>query len=111
MVFLSYGKRDKVLMKKVHVHIEDDILNHFRGDKCSSLSGKSKIFLFQACRGKKREKAALKGKLKEDVHGDAVKELVAEEGTSQITPAGADFLLCYSASNGYTSYRDIEDGA
>ena len=47
MVFLSHGKRDKVLMKKGQLHIQDDILNNFRGDKCPSLSGKPKIFLFQ----------------------------------------------------------------
>ena len=57
MVFLSHGKRDQVLMKKGQLHIEDDILNHFRGDKCPSLSGKPKIFLFQVTLVQKLEQS------------------------------------------------------
>ena len=53
MVFLSHGKRDKVLMKKGQLDIEDDILNHFRGNECPSLSEKPKIFLFQVTFGQK----------------------------------------------------------
>ena len=53
MVFLSHGKRDQVLMKEGQLYIEYDILNRFRSDKCPSLSGKPKIFLFQVTFGRK----------------------------------------------------------
>ena len=61
--------------------------------------------LFQTCRGKKSEAVAHDCALEERVYCDAVTELVEEAGTSHITPAGADFLVCYSASNGINLER------
>ena len=36
----------------------------------------------------------------EDVDTDAMSEVVEEEGACAVTPAGADFLVCYATTNG-----------
>lgn len=58
--------------------------------------------MFQTCRGKKHEDVAPEHPPPDCVSYDAVGELVGEYGAGNITPAGADFLLCYSAACGNT---------
>ena len=52
-VFLSHGDTDKVKMKEGQLHIEDDILALFRGNKCKAFLRKPKIFIFQVSKSNK----------------------------------------------------------
>ncbi|KAG7333774.1 hypothetical protein KOW79_002181 [Hemibagrus wyckioides] len=105
-IFLTHGTEG-------HIYASDDmfkikeITDPFRGDKCKSLVGKPKIFIFQACAGEKYEDAVT-GMVGGDIVDD--EENVEEAANIYTIPAGADFLMCYSAAEGFYSFRDIWSG-
>lgn len=105
LVFLSHGEGDLLSAYDEDLSIKA-MTALFKGDKCPSLVGKPKIFIFQACRGK--------------VYDDPVtpcsadneqKQEVEEKSGVQTLPAGADFLMCYSVAEGYYSFRNTEKGS
>ncbi|XP_060782428.1 caspase-6-like [Neoarius graeffei] len=105
-IFLTHGKEKKISVFDDDIDIKD-ITDLFRGDQCKSLVGKPKIFIFQACAGKKYEHAVT-GMMA----GDSDDEEEVEEAANIYTvPAGADFLMCYSVAEGFFSFRHVESGA
>ncbi|KAM9363001.1 uncharacterized protein ABDE67_012131 isoform 2-T2 [Symphorus nematophorus] len=80
-----------------------NITSLFKGDKCKSLVGKPKIFILQASRGEK--------------YDDPVTACSADERDEMDTrpfptlPAGADFIICYSVAEGYSSHQDTTNGS
>uniref|UniRef100_A0A672YQQ8 Caspase-6 n=1 Tax=Sphaeramia orbicularis TaxID=375764 RepID=A0A672YQQ8_9TELE len=105
LVFLSHGDKDHVDTYDGQISIED-ITSPFKGDKCRTLVGKPKIFIFQACRGDKNDDPA--------TACDAVDSVVEEptgDGARYTLPAGADFIMCYSVAEGYFSNRNIASGS
>ncbi|XP_041788961.1 caspase-3a [Chelmon rostratus] len=68
----------------------------FRGDRCTSLVGKPKLFFIQACRGTD---------LDAGIEADS-----GEDGTTKI-PVEADFLYAFSTAPGYYSWRNTMTGS
>ncbi|KAF5884483.1 caspase-6-like isoform X2, partial [Clarias magur] len=105
-VFLTHGKEGHIYASDDAIKIKE-ITDLFRGDQCKSLVGKPKIFIFQACAGKKREDAVTGM-----VAGDNDEEEEEEEAANIYTiPAGADFLMCYSVAEGFRSFRSGKFGS
>ncbi|XP_070683585.1 caspase-3a [Pempheris klunzingeri] len=68
----------------------------FRGDRCTSLVGKPKLFFIQACRGTD---------LDAGIEVDS-----GDDGTTKI-PVEADFLYAFSTAPGYYSWRNTMTGS
>ncbi|XP_036429401.1 caspase-6-like isoform X2 [Colossoma macropomum] len=105
-VFLSHGEDGHVFAHDKKVDIKK-ITALFRGDRCRSLVGKPKIFIFQACRGTVHENAVT------PMGGDSEmsSEVVEKAAILCTLPAGADFLMCYCVSEGFVSFRNIYTGS
>ncbi|XP_066535522.1 caspase-6-like [Hoplias malabaricus] len=104
-IFLSHGEEGHIFAKDNKISIKE-IIDFFRGNNCRSLVGKPKIFIFQACRGDIGEDAVTPM-----VGDDDMAAEVMEDAAVVFTlPAGADFLMCYCASEGFTAFRHIEEG-
>nr|AIY23410.1 caspase 6 [Anguilla japonica] len=107
-VFLSHGENDHIYAYDGKFSIQE-IAALFKGDKCKSLVGKPKIFIFQACRGEEHDVPVTPM----DVVDNEVKtnEVVVDAGVFYTLPAGADFLMCYSVAEGYYSHRETINGS
>ncbi|XP_006629925.3 caspase-6 [Lepisosteus oculatus] len=106
-IFLSHGENEYVYAYDAKIEIKE-ITALFKGDKCKSLVGKPKIFIFQACRGDKHDNPVMPM----DVVDNAVtNEVVVDAGAVYTLPAGADFLMCYSVAEGYYSHRETINGS
>ncbi|XP_049337619.1 caspase-6-like isoform X2 [Astyanax mexicanus] len=103
-VFLSHGEDGHVYAFDDKIDIKE-VTSLFRGDKCRSLVGKPKIFIFQACRGKDHEIGVTPM-----TADDSDTEVVEDAAMIYTLPAGADFLMCYSVAEGFVSFRHIEEG-
>ncbi|GAU99251.1 hypothetical protein RvY_10281 [Ramazzottius varieornatus] len=70
----------------------------FTADKCKTLAGKPKIFVYQACRGDKLD--------------EGVDLVEADAGNVACRiPTEQDFLFVYSTVPGYFSWRNTEQGS
>ncbi|KAJ8262197.1 hypothetical protein GJAV_G00163600 [Gymnothorax javanicus] len=107
-VFLSHGEKEQIFAYDGKFNIQD-VTALFKGDKCQSLVGKPKIFIFQACRGEEHDVAVTPM----DVVDSEVQtnEVVVDAGVFYTLPAGADFLMCYSVAEGYYSHRETINGS
>ncbi|XP_061100835.1 caspase-3a isoform X1 [Conger conger] len=95
-VLLSHG--DEGILFGTDGCVELKILtSFFRGDRCTSLVGKPKLFFIQACRG-----TDLDGGIEADSIGD---------GSPERIPVEADFLYAYSTAPGYYSWRNTSSGS
>ncbi|XP_067896573.1 caspase-6-like isoform X2 [Heterodontus francisci] len=108
-VFLSHGENNHIFAYDAKINLQE-ITERFRGDKCSSLIGKPKIFVIQACRGDKHDEPVMP-KDEVDARQPAVNEVVVDAGTMSTLPAGADFLMCYSVAEGFYSHRETINGS
>ncbi|XP_030289486.1 caspase-6-like [Sparus aurata] len=108
LVFLSHGEKDHVWTHDEKISIQD-ITSKFKGDKCRSLVGKPKVFIFQACRGDQSDipvTPCAAGVSESDKNYVAM-----DTGALYTLPAGADFLMCYSVAEGYYSFREPSNGS
>ncbi|XP_026061548.1 caspase-6 [Carassius auratus] len=106
-VFLSHGENGHIYAYDTKIEIQE-ITDLFKGDKCCSLVGKPKIFIFQACRGDKHDEPVIP---MDAVDSHIVNEVVVDAGVLCTLPAGADFLMCYSVAEGYFSHREVVNGS
>ncbi|KAG7333773.1 hypothetical protein KOW79_002180 [Hemibagrus wyckioides] len=105
-IFLTHGDEGQISAYDDMISIKE-ISDFFRGDQCKSLIGKPKIFIFQACAGKKYEDpvTGMVGGDNDD------KDEVEEAANIYTIPAGADFLMCYSSAVGFYSIRNPQLGS
>lgn len=97
---LSHG--DLGYLQASDYKYEVDLLwQPFTGDRSPTLVGKPKLFVIQACRGKKRAKGV-----------EVPKQIVPDSASAHgyTIPECADFLIAYSTVPGYVSWRDITKG-
>ncbi|XP_066488088.1 caspase-6 [Tiliqua scincoides] len=110
-IFLSHGEDDHVYAYDAKIKIQE-LTNRFRGDKCQSLIGKPKIFIFQACRGDKHDDPVLARDAVDHATGESgINETEMDAAAVHTLPAGADFLMCYSVAEGYYSHRETVYGS
>ncbi|NXX32348.1 CASP6 protein, partial [Nicator chloris] len=109
-VFLSHGLDDHIYAydDKIKIQIITDM---FRGDRCQSLVGKPKIFIFQACRGDKHDDPVIAHDAADSSREPLVGETEVDAASVYTLPAGADFIMCYSVAQGYYSHRDTVNGS
>ncbi|XP_026215334.1 caspase-6-like [Anabas testudineus] len=102
LVFLSHGEDEHVYARDGKISIKE-IVSKFKGTECRSLVGKPKIFIWETCRA--------------DQPDDPVTACAAgnsEEKNKTVVhtlPAGADFIMCYSAAEGYYSHWETDNGS
>ncbi|XP_060598890.1 caspase-3-like [Ruditapes philippinarum] len=96
---LSHGKEDEVVCCDTECATIEKITSFFRATNCKKLAGKPKLFFFQACQGSKRMGGW-------QVDGDGNRTF--KEGS---IPDEADFLLGFSTTSGYVSFRKKEGSA
>ncbi|XP_011136833.1 caspase-3 [Harpegnathos saltator] len=95
-----------------------EILDYFSVDACPQLSGKPKIFVFQLCRGPRKQNAVSNERLVTDtcaVFPKDVDEELKSDNTILIDKDSmrnyADMLVVYSTLPGHVAYRDSKTGS
>ncbi|GFO38322.1 caspase-3-like [Plakobranchus ocellatus] len=102
-VILSHGEEGYVFGTDNKISV-DDLVLPFKGDRCTSLAGKPKLFFIQACRGQELDR----GTTVADAIGDQEAE---EEIVVRSIPTEADFLMAYSVVPGFFSWRNSARGS
>lgn len=96
---LSHGVEDAVLGIDGNPFRTKDIIRTFKASPQSALTGKPKMFLFQACRGKKEQQGVL------------LKDLQTDDHHSLSIPEEADFLVVMATVEDCVSFRHQIDGS
>lgn len=115
LAVLSHGKADSLIcgVDGEVINVMDEIVPMFSPKRCPPLSGKPKMYIFNACRGEKNghsipnlsQSITLQiDKLQRDGPNDA------REYSSRVVD-NQDIILCYSTFPGYSSYRDPQRGS
>ncbi|XP_064611160.1 caspase-3-like isoform X2 [Liolophura sinensis] len=101
---LTHGKEGRVYGKDGMVGM-DYLVMPFKGDRCTTLVGKPKLFFVQACRGFKLDRGAdVPDKGEDDTDS-------ATNVTMRKIPVEADFFMAYSTVPGHYSWRNNQDGS
>lgn len=110
LVILSHGEEGIVYGTDQTVEIKD-LTRYFKGDTCSSLIGKPKIFIIQACRGYQTDPGVSVNVI--DAKGKAFDETDTPTSNNRVIklPLEADFLYAYSTVPGYYSWRNGMNGS
>ncbi|KAG8233289.1 hypothetical protein J437_LFUL012224 [Ladona fulva] len=105
VAFMTHGEDNGILSAYDHIFKSDEVFERFKSDRVPSLAGKPKIFLFQACRGKRLEESVptLSSEIMDTTDSVPVR--------SFILPSTADFLFVYSSMEGHYSWRHPEKGS
>ncbi|XP_012521921.1 caspase-1 [Monomorium pharaonis] len=90
-----------------------EICDYFTAEACDQLAGKPKIFIFQLCRGKKKQKSVAHYRITTDtcVSVKPSDEPSLEIPHVQTTRNYSDMLVVQSTLPGYVSYRDCITGS
>ncbi|KAA0722447.1 Caspase-3 [Triplophysa tibetana] len=95
-VLLSHGDEGEFFGTDGPVNLKS-LTSLFRGDQCTTLVGKPKLFFIQACRGTE---------LDPGVETDSM-----PDAPNVRIPVEADFLYAYSTAPGYYSWRNTMTGS
>ncbi|XP_060823588.1 caspase-6 [Bombus pascuorum] len=91
-----------------------DILSYFTAEACPHLAGKPKIFIFQLCRGKKKQKSVKEPRHTTDTsnfqHSSDEITNVKRNGRETLR-CYEDMLLAYATLPGYVAFRDKITGS
>jgi len=104
VIVLTHGENGLLTPRDSHIMYNVDLLwTPFTADKCPTLAGKPKLFFIQACRGKQLDagiKAKRQGRSEFDSSPPSFK-----------IPTHADFLIAYSTTEGFYSFRNKDTGS
>ncbi|XP_040185070.1 caspase-6 isoform X2 [Rana temporaria] len=109
-VFLSHGENGQIYAHDCAIEVKD-LTSPFKGDKCPSLAGKPKIFIFQACRGDQHDEPVLVTDATDSAGEPEVNRVEVDAAALYTLPAAADFIMCYSVAEGYYSHRETVNGS
>lgn len=104
---LSHGEKEGVCGTDGAVVSVNKIREPFTGINCQRLVDKPKLFIIQACRGKKNQQRV---HVQMDGPEDSEMEVDGEEFDSTI-PSDTDFLIARSTTDDHYSYREPEKGS
>lgn len=108
---MTHGNTHGILYTKDKTIRVEEIWAPFNGDKCKSLIGKPKIFLIQACRGSMQDLGAIQESPENSEPVLCSRSSKVPDMNKFVIPTMADFLIFFSSSEGYPSFRDSEDGS
>lgn len=99
MVFiLTHGEANDKLMAQNDSYNLYEFLEHFTPTALKSMAGKPKLFIVQACRGRKLDRGVqLRAKL---IQADCAKDVVDSQSVVYTYPEFADLLLVMSSHHG-----------
>ncbi|XP_021694895.1 caspase-7 [Aedes aegypti] len=105
MVFiLTHGEANDKLMAQNDSYNLYEFLEHFTPTALKSMAGKPKLFIVQACRGRKLDRGVqLRAKL---IQADCAKDVVDSQSVVYTYPEFADLLLVMSSHHGHYSFRN-----
>lgn len=103
IAILSHGKMGSIQAKDTDYPLES-ILSPFKPERCSTLAGKPKLFIIQACQGDHKDP------------GHYLLEPCCTAGDNESfmsyrIPLHADFLIAFSTIPGYCSWRNTVEGS
>ncbi|XP_023290084.1 caspase-2 isoform X2 [Orussus abietinus] len=85
-----------------------EILDFFTVERCRALAGKPKVFIFQACRGQRIQKAIPRNVTDTCVKTDSIGKI---DLNVQTTRNYSDILVAHSTMPGFAANRDIKTGS
>ncbi|XP_076855421.1 caspase-7 isoform X2 [Brachyhypopomus gauderio] len=103
-VLLSHGDEGQIYGTDGVMPIKN-VTSLFRGDMCTSLVGKPKLFFIQACRGSEFDDGI------QTDSGPSNDTMETDASPKQKIPVEADFLFAYSTVPGYYSWRNPGRGS
>lgn len=101
---LTHGMGSNYLLASDHPYSIDLLWTPFTADRCLTLAGKPKLFFIQACRGERLDSGVTLVSHRQRSETDS------SASTAYKIPTHADFLMAYSAVEGFFSWRNPEDG-
>ena len=104
VAILTHGDYGDVLYGTSGVITIQEVIETFNGKRCPILIGKPKIFIIQACRGKRCNQAVELDERNDDLHD------VIDSGPT-VHPNISDYLVAYSTIPGHVSFRNNKTGS
>ncbi|KAK1122018.1 hypothetical protein K0M31_009866 [Melipona bicolor] len=91
-----------------------DILNFFTAENCPHLAGKPKVFIFQLCRGVKKQKSVREPRYTTDISNfqrPVDQSIRFRRNNTEMLRSYEDMLLAYATLPGYVAFRDKITGS
>lgn len=91
-----------------------DILNFFTAENCPHLAGKPKVFIFQLCRGVKKQKSVKEPRYTTDISNFQLPvdpSIRFRRNNTEMLRSYEDMLLAYATLPGYVAFRDKITGS
>ncbi|CAL8104600.1 unnamed protein product [Calicophoron daubneyi] len=110
VVILAHGLEGEIeACDGEFLRLNEDILECFSAGNCEQLKGKPKLFIIQACRGKKTDGGKV---FNSSEHQDLAVDASSSTPKFQSSqPSFADFIIAYPTTYGYASWRIKDKGA
>ncbi|XP_054753441.2 caspase-3-like isoform X1 [Lytechinus pictus] len=105
-IVMSHGEDGALYCKDGTVAV-DELAFRFKGIMCPTLVGKPKLFFIQACRGTQMDH----GVRTPAVEGDDEPDAAIAQKMFYTIPVEGDFLMAYSSTPGYYSWRSLKEGS
>ena len=100
---LSHGKDGSIIYGTDDSVNLNDLISYILPNKCTSLTGKPKLFFVQACRGTKFDEG--------NDTTDAIGSFIDNTSQVQKIPLWADVLIAYSTVPGFVSWKNSINGS